>query len=119
MDANRALRAIDLSDPTMTTRGLLTMPAGAGKVFVGNGIAFVADGTAGLQVVNYRAFDNQGVPPTIALNASFQLTSPTNGLTEEAKRARVTAIVTDDVQVRDVEFYVDGAKVFTDVSFPF
>ena len=32
---------------------------------------------------------------------------------------RVTAEVDDDVQVRNVEFYIDGAKVATDGNFPF
>ena len=38
---------------------------------------------------------------------------------EEGKLVRVTAQVTDDVQVRNVEFYLDGVKVQTDGSFPF
>ena len=32
---------------------------------------------------------------------------------------RLTALVTDDVQVRNVEFYVDGVKAATDGNFPF
>jgi hypothetical protein len=36
-------------------------------VAIGEGIAFVADGTSGLQVVNYRSFDTLGVPPTITI----------------------------------------------------
>ena len=35
MDANRVLHAIDLSDGDMVPRGALTMPAGGGKLFVG------------------------------------------------------------------------------------
>ena len=42
MDANRVLRVIDISDGGMVGRGLLTMPAGGGKLFVGNGTAYVA-----------------------------------------------------------------------------
>ncbi len=215
MDSSRVLRAIDLRDGAMTPRGALTMPAGGGKLFVGNGIAyvaaddgfnggfatadvsnpdslalisgvdanniagrsvvangsglaiavgrpgggfgvpvldvvniadpsntgvfltrfnlsappfslaigsgiaFVADGSSGLQVVNYRSFDNQGIPPTITLSNSFAMTSPTNGVAEEGKLVLVSARTTDDVQVRHVEILVDGVKVFTDVSFPF
>ena len=32
---------------------------------------------------------------------------------------RVTAAVSDDVQVRNVEFYIDGERVITDGNFPF
>ena len=54
------------------------------------------------------------MPPTIALATSF----PTNGV-EEARLVWVTAQVGDDVQVRNVAFYVDGVKSFTDAAFPF
>jgi hypothetical protein len=43
----------------------------------------------------------------------------TNGAAEEGKFIRLTAAVTDDVQVRNVEFYVDGVRVLTDGNFPF
>jgi hypothetical protein len=51
---------------------------------------------AGLQVYNYLAYDTRGVPPTVALSANFSF----NGV-EEGKAARLTASVTDDVQVRN------------------
>jgi hypothetical protein len=116
-----ALDVMNVSDPAntgafVTRYNLPVQPYG---IAVGSGIAFVADGTAGLQVVNYRSFDTQGQPPTIALISSFQMPTPTNGVAEEGKAVRVAAITADDVQVRDVEFYLDGAKQLTDVSFPF
>lgn len=119
--ANTALDVLDVSDPA-NTRSFLTrfnLSASPFSIAIGAGIAFVADGSSGLQVVNYRSFDNQGIPPTITLSNSFAMTNPTNGLAEEGKLVRVSARVTDDVQVRSVEFYVDGVKVFTDISFPF
>ncbi len=91
-------------------------PGIATAVSIYNGLAYVADGTAGMQVINYLAYDNKGVPPTISLSASF----PVNpAQIEEGKAARVTASVADDVQVRNVEFYIDGIKIATDGNFPF
>lgn len=95
---------------TIETPGIAT------AVSVYNGLAYVADGSAGLQVVNYRAFDTLRVPPTIQLASNFNLAG---GAAEESKRMRLTATVTDDVQVRNVEFYVDGQLSATDGNFPF
>ncbi|MBI3416827.1 MAG: Ig-like domain-containing protein [Verrucomicrobia bacterium] len=89
-------------------------PGKARAVSIYNGLGYVADDAAGLQVVNYLPYDAKGVPPTIALAMSF----PINGV-EEGKEVRVTAQVGDDVQVRNVEFYLDGAKAFTAAAFPF
>ena len=47
------------------------------------------------------------------------MTGPTNGVVEEGKLVRVAAITTDDVQVRNVEFFVDGVETANDASFPF
>jgi hypothetical protein len=97
----------------------ITTPGESVAVSIYNGRAYVADGAAGLQVINYLAYDSGTNPPSIALSASFALTTSTNGVAEEGKLARVTASVTDDVQVRNVEFYVDGVKTETDGNFPF
>ncbi|MBI3417533.1 MAG: Ig-like domain-containing protein [Verrucomicrobia bacterium] len=43
---------------------------------------------------------------------------PINGV-EEGKEVRVTAQVGDDVQVRNVEFHLEGTKAFTATVFPF
>lgn len=83
-----------------------------------NGLAYVADGVAGLQVINYLAYDNKKQPPTISLSGNFRIIDSAFVI-EEGKLARLTAEVTDDVQVRNVEFYVDGVKVVTDGNFPF
>src|SRR4030095_16810916 len=81
-------------------------------VAIFNGLGYVADDSAGLEVINYQAYDAKGIPPTITLSASLPTTA--SGAT-----ARVSAKTTDDVQVRNVEFYIDGAKVFSDGTFPF
>ena len=45
IDANRVLRAIDITDAgSMLARGSMTLPAAGMKLVVGNGIAYVAAG---------------------------------------------------------------------------
>ena len=90
-------------------------PGLAAAVTLYNGIAYVADSTAGLQVINYLNFDALGVAPTINLETSATV----DNKAEEGKLFRMTAEVSDDVQVRNVEFYVDGVLVATDGNFPF
>ena len=46
-------------------------------------------------------------------------TTAVGGVAEEGQPFRITAQVTDDVQVRNVEFYVDGARIATDGNHPF
>ena len=41
------------------------------------------------------------------------------GQAEEGQLVRVSALVSDDVQARNVEFSLDGVRVLTDGSFPF
>lgn len=89
-------------------------PGLAAALSIYNGIAYVADSAAGMQVINYLAYDALGQPPSISLQTGFA-----EGRAEEGKLMRLTARVMDDVQVRNVEFYVDGAKVATDGNFPF
>jgi hypothetical protein len=111
----------DASDPNQTDVFLtsLATPGIARSVSIYNGLAYIADGAAGLQVMNYLAFDTKKQPPTIALTTSFALSAPTTGTAEEAKFTRVTANVTDNVQVRNVEFYIDGQLAVADGNYPF
>ena len=95
---------------TFETPGLAT------AVSIFNGILYVADGDAGLTVINYLAYDVEGQAPTISLAASFPLEPPQ---VEEGKSVRISANVTDDVQVRNVEFYIDDVLVSSDGNFPF
>ena len=108
----------DVSDPAITNafESAIPTPGTARAVSIYNGLAYVADSAAGMQVINYLESDTLGVPPTIELSASFPLDPPE---AEEGKLVRVSATVTDDVQVRNVEFYVDGVRVVTDGNFPF
>ncbi len=95
---------------TFPTPGLAT------ALTIYNGLAYVADGRAGLQVVNYLAYDSGNQPPSISLSADFPLEPP---VAEEGKLVNVIARVSDDVQVARVEFYVDGIRVGTDGNYEF
>lgn len=110
----------DTSDPTQTDRFITEFetPGLAAAVSIYNGIGYVADSEAGLQVVNYLAFDRNGIAPTIALDSNYAL-SPDAGVAEEGHVMRLTANVDDDVQVRNVEFFVNGVSVARDGNFPF
>ena len=94
----------------------IVTPGLARAVSLYNGFAYVADSEAGLQVINYLAFDSQGQPPSISLSSNFNLAG---GTAEEGKRMRLSAAVADDVQVRNVEFYVNGKLTATDGNYPF
>ncbi len=106
----------DVSDPNITNSVITEFPTPgvARAVTIYNGIGYVADDNAGMQVVNYLAYDAQGVPPSVTI------TSPSNGdSVEEGSSVRVRVNATDDVQVRNVEFYVDNELVKTDGNHSF
>src|SRR5206468_3837542 len=120
--------AVDVfsSVPTSMPGNFVTrfsLPASALGVAIGEGLGFVADGPAGLQIVNYLAFDSQGRPPTasISLPASAIVGSGTDGNPDLLQGSVVSIQVTlaDDVQVRNVELLINGKVVRSSVSFPF
>ena len=86
-----------------------------------NGIAYVADGNAGLTVFNYKDLDRDGVPPTIALSSSDLLAGAgsTTWTAEEGALFRISATALDDVQVRNVAFSMDSQLVAIDGNYPF
>ncbi len=123
------LDVFDASDPTKTGQFLTryTLPAqpqpGATEPFdvaIGDGIAFVADGANGLQVVNYRAFDTQAVAPTVTVTQQPTDVDPSSpGIqATEGSTATLQATISDDVQVRDVAILVNGQEVSDSVSYP-
>ena len=97
------------------------LPAAPSDVAIASGIAYVADGTAGLQVINYLPFDAQGKAPTVAVNSNAVDVDPnTPGVQVlEGSTISLNAAVSDDVQVRNVELLVNGRVVRNNVSFPF
>jgi hypothetical protein len=116
LDGPQDVALYNLQNRSVTTNRLLTMPT-PGEAFavaIANGYGLVADGSAGLQVVNYVAADTGTNPPTMSVT-----TNQPAGTAVEGRIFRVTAHVTDDVQVRAVEFWIDGALALVDTGFPF
>ncbi len=117
------LGLFDVSDPTDTDKTITVIdtPGAAQGVTVGMGLAFVADGAAGLEVLNYLPFDRLGQAPQVTLAADALDADPAapgvQVIVGNSIPLRVT--VADDVQVRNVEFLVNGQVVRNDVSFPF
>jgi hypothetical protein len=98
-------------------------PQPALGVAIGEGIAFIADGSGGLQVLNYLPLDTTGVPPTatITLPASTVVGTGSDGNPEvvEGSTLTIQPTVDSNVQVRNVELLVNGNVVQNAVSFPF
>ena len=117
------LALMNVSDPSNTDNELLqySLPAIPYDVAIASGIAYVAGGTAGLQVVNYLPFDSKSIPPTINISADKIDVDPvTPGIQViEGRTVPIRADIQDDVQVRNVELLVNGQVVQNDVSFPF
>ncbi len=114
-DGTHDLYLFDTTSPKDTTRfvTLFETPGIAHAVSIYNGLAYVADGTNGLQVINYLAYDNKGKPPTGSL-----VLSETNEVSAGGFVV-LRAEVQDDVQVRNVEFRVNGQRLMVDGNFPF
>ncbi len=95
---------------------LFETPGQAYAVAVAGARGYVADGTAGLAVVNFLDPDLAGIPPTVIVSVDSTVTPPK---VEGGSLARVAASATDDVAVRHVDFFVNGQFVTRDDSFPF
>ncbi len=118
-----AVDVVSLTDPTNTYNFLtrFNLPAAPNSVAIAGGIAYVADDTSGLQVVNFVPFDTNGVAPTVSISTpAADADTATPGLqVVEGATLPVQANVADDVQVRNVELLVNGQVVSNDLSFPF
>ncbi|MDH3461508.1 MAG: hypothetical protein OEM00_11170, partial [Burkholderiaceae bacterium] len=119
----KALDVFSAADPADTGNFLtrIDLPEVPRDLVLANGLAFVADGDGGLQIVNYIGFDTLGVAPTVSISADGVDADPgTPGVQVlEGRTVRVLPTISDDVQVRNVELLVNGQVVSTDVSFPF
>lgn len=100
----------------LVTGFALPFPATLEGLTLYNGLAYITERASGLQVLSYLARDTQRQPPTVSLRAGI-LADPEG--VPAGQPFWVAADVKDDVQVRNVEFYLDGAKVATDGNFPF
>ena len=88
---------------------LFPTPGEARATAVAGGLAYVADGRAGLSVLNHLPLDLAGVPPVITLQSSGA--GPEGRVVEAGSLAWLSARVSDDVGVREVELFVDGERV--------
>jgi 6-phosphogluconolactonase (cycloisomerase 2 family) len=106
----------DGSDPTDADQLEVEFPTQgqAADLAIHNGLAYVAGGAAGLQVINYLPYDALREPPTISLSTSLP-----SGQVVEGQSFWAAADALDDVQVHSVEFYIDDVLAATDGSFPF
>jgi len=124
---------LNASNPTTTNQFItsFTLPANPFDVAIGEGTAFVADGTGGLQIVNYEATDTKGVAPTIQVLSTPTSINPSAPGVQlvEGQQVSFNVKVADDVQVRNVELVatatdpVTGLTITTvlqnSVTFPF
>jgi len=111
-----SVELVSLRQPTNTHDFITSweMPGIPHNAAIAAGMGYVAVGNAGLAVVNYAPFDIDGVPPSGVL-----YTTATSGVVVAGSRQFVCALVEDDVQVRDVDFFLNGEFITTDIDFPF
>ena len=104
------------SDPFVTDNLLDEFPVTgvARAVAIFNGIGYAACHSNGLQVIQYLPI-NPGTNPPSGILAS----SSPDGTIMEGSFVVLRADAADDVQVREVEFYVNGQLALVDGSFPF
>jgi hypothetical protein len=121
--AFRALDVVDLSDPANTANFItrINLPERPLGVTLGNGFAFVADGVAGLQLLNFAAADAQGVAPAVNLSVtSLDIDPATPGIqVQEGTGIRLRPAVVEDVQLASVDLLLNGTLVASDIAFPF
>jgi len=115
MDATDLL-VLEAQDPSQLGAevGLYETPGPARDVAIYNGFAYVADDASGLETINYQSFDALGVPPTASFTADVD--GPD---VQEQQLVLLRAAVSDDVVVRNVEFWAEGERLVTDGNFPF
>jgi len=94
------------------------MPGLARAVALSRGIGYVVCDNGSLAVVSYLDFDRARLAPGIIMTSNINLAAATPQV-EEGSVMRLSAAVTDDVQVGNVEFHVDGVLAFDDTSYPF
>ncbi len=114
---------LNVSDPKNTYSFItrFNLPETPVAAVISSGTAYIADGTAGLIILNYQAFDTAGQLPTPTLSGVFAPSDPTKSITDiiEGSRFRVQAAVTDDAQVSTIELLVNGQSVKSSRAVPF
>ena len=118
----KVLQVVDTRDPTNTSALLtqFTLPGAPSGIAIGAGVAYVADGTSGLQVVNYKAIDISGVGPTITiLSGPGSTPGATAATLSEGSLTGFTVQLSDPGQIRNVELLINGKTVVNDSAYPF
>ncbi|MCU0963175.1 MAG: Ig-like domain-containing protein, partial [Pirellulaceae bacterium] len=97
------------------------LPSLGEAVALSSGLAYLADGTSGLQVLSFLAYDQGTTPPTIIVEPIPGDVDPGQiGLQfVEMSTVVIPAQIRDDTQVRSVELLVDGTVVRTELSYPY
>lgn len=115
-DGAHHVSVYDVSDPAQNQQFLaeFSTPGRATSVSIYNAIAYVADGDAGLLAVRYLEPDTGTNAPSVTASTNFA-----DGRAEEGQWMRFTSEVSDDVEVRNVQLFIDDALVGTDGNFPF
>ena len=122
-DLGNLVHLVNVRD-TANTASLVTqftLPADPQGVTIANGLAYIADGTGGLVVVNYLSADIAGVAPTATLSSTVgDADRIAPGVQVQASSLLpINLTVADDVQVASVELLKDGVIIGMDTSFPF
>ncbi len=91
-------------------------PGSSYAVAIAGARGYVADGSAGLVVINYLAPDLAGIAPTATVTIESAVNPP---VLEGGTIARITANVSDDIAVRQVDLLVNGNVAGRDDSYPF
>ncbi len=116
------LELMNTSNPKNTNsfQAQFTLAANPFGVAIASGLAYVADGTGGLDVVNYESFDSKGIAPTVSISSSApDVDTTTPGVqVVEGSSVPIAIAATDDVQVRNIELLVNGQVVANNVSLP-
>lgn len=110
----------DTRDPEVTDAFITEFetPGIARAVALYNGLAYVADEGRGLQVVNYLSADTGGQAPSGTLRVTAGESTSADTATAGGF-VILSAEVADDVQVRNVEFFLDAQRLAMDGSYPF
>jgi len=90
-------------------------------VEISNGLAYVAT-SSGLEIVNYRAFDSDDVPPTgLSITTTLEDADSTTAGFQVVEGESIPLFVNaiDDTQIRHVDLVANGEVIATDSSFPF
>lgn len=98
-----------------------TLPSFGEAIALSSGLAYIADGVSGLQLVNFLQRDTGLVPPTVSLNPIAGDLNPgqTGVQLLEGSTVTIGNQIADDVQVQRVELLADGQVVRTELSYPY